>query len=129
MREQKRPYRIAFVPEVVCWTDAPESWRGLRNQRARWEQGALETIVEHRRMLFNPRYGRIGLIGMPLIVIEDVLGPPCELFGYLLIPILYFLGIGSGTVVLACSEPRLVLEPWRLRKCSSDGRQVHATFS
>lgn len=101
MREQKRPYRIAFVPEVVCWTDAPESWRGLRNQRARWEQGALETIVEHRRMLFNPRYGRIGLIGMPLIVIEDVLGPPCELFGYLLIPILYFLGIGSGTVVLA----------------------------
>ncbi|HKT77700.1 MAG TPA: glycosyltransferase [Sphingobium sp.] len=101
MREQKRPYRISFVPEVVCWTDAPENWRGLRNQRARWEQGALETVVEHRRMLFNPRYGRIGLVALPLIVIEDVLGPPCELFGYLLIPLLYLLGIESGTIVLA----------------------------
>lgn len=101
MREAGRPYRVAFVPEVVCWTDAPETWRGLRNQRARWEQGALETIVEHRRMLCNPRYGRIGLVGMPLLIIEDVLGPPCELFGYLLIPLLYFMGVGSATTMLA----------------------------
>ena len=100
-REAKRPYRIGFVPEIVCWTDAPETWRGLRNQRARWEQGALETITRHARMIGNPRYGRIGMIGLPLIVIEDVLGPPCELFGYLLIPLLYFMGIESGAVVLA----------------------------
>ncbi|WP_255326502.1 hypothetical protein [Sphingobium sp. EM0848] len=52
-------------------------------------------------MLANPRYGRIGLVSMPLIVIEDVLGPPCELFGYLLIPLLWLMGIESGTVVLA----------------------------
>lgn len=49
----------------------------------------------------NPRYGRIGMVGLPLIVIEDVLGPPCELFGYLLIPLLYFMGIETGAVVLA----------------------------
>ena len=130
MREEKRPYRVAFVPEVVCWTDAPESWWGLRNQRARWEQGALETILEHRRMLFNPRYGRIGMIGMPLIVIEDVLGPPCELFGYLLIPLLYLMGIESGTIVLAffsitvlfgtaISLGTLALEEMQLRRTPS----------
>lgn len=101
MREAKRPYRITFVPEIVCWTDAPATWRGLRNQRARWEQGALETITRHARMIGNPRYGRIGMVGLPLIVIEDVLGPPCELFGYLLIPLLYFMGIETGAVVLA----------------------------
>lgn len=130
MREEKRPYRIGFIPEVVCWTDAPESWKGLRNQRARWEQGALETIVRHRRMLFNPRYGRIGMVGMPLIVMEDVLGPPCELFGYLLIPILYFMGIESATVVLAffsltvlfgiaISLGTLALEEMQLRRTPS----------
>ncbi|WP_066583873.1 glycosyltransferase family 2 protein [Sphingomonas pruni] len=101
MREAKKPYRITFVPEIVCWTDAPTTWTGLRNQRARWEQGALETIERHARMIFNPRYGRVGMVGLPLIVIEDVLGPPCELFGYVLIPILYFMGIASGDVVLA----------------------------
>ena len=101
MREQRRPYRIGFVPEVVCWTEAPAEWEGLRNQRSRWEQGALETLVRHRRMILNPRYGRIGLVGMPLIVIEDVLGPPCELFGYLVVPLLYALGLTSGTMVVA----------------------------
>ena len=130
MREEKRPYRVAFGPEVGCWTDAPERWWGLRNQRARWEQGALETILEHRRMLFNPRYGRIGMIGMPLIVIEDVLGPPCELFGYLLIPLLYLMGIESGTIVLAffsitvlfgtaISLGTLALEEMQLRRTPS----------
>lgn len=101
MREQRRPYRVAFVPEVVCWTEAPSDWEGLRNQRSRWEQGALETLVKHRRMLFNPRYGRVGMVGLPLLVIEDVLGPPCEIFGYLVLPLLYLLGLTSGEVVLA----------------------------
>lgn len=58
MREQKRDYSIAFVPEVVCWTEAPETLEGLRNQRSRWQQGALETLVRHRKMLCNPHYPR-----------------------------------------------------------------------
>lgn len=101
MREQKRPYRIEFVPEVVCWTEAPETLPGLRNQRARWEQGALETLAFHRRMLCNPRYGRIGMVAMPLLVLEDLLGPPMELAGYLVIPICFFLGILSPELALA----------------------------
>lgn len=130
MREQRRPYRVAFVPEVVCWTEAPHDWEGLRNQRSRWEQGALETLVRHRRMLFNPRYGRVGMIGLPLLVIEDVLGPPCEIFGYLLVPLLYLLGLTSGEVVVAffsltvlfgaaISLGTLALEEMQLRRTPS----------
>jgi cellulose synthase/poly-beta-1,6-N-acetylglucosamine synthase-like glycosyltransferase len=130
MREQHRPYRVAFVPEVVCWTEAPYDWEGLRNQRSRWEQGALETLVRHRRMLLNPRYGRVGMIGLPLLVIEDVLGPPCEIFGYLLVPLLYLLGLTSGEVVIAffsltvlfgaaVSLGTLALEEMQLRRTPS----------
>lgn len=130
MREQKRRYRIGFVPEVVCWTEAPGDLAGLRNQRSRWEQGAIETLAEHRRMLFNPRYGRIGMVGLPIILLEDVLGPPCELFGYLSIPILYALGISSGSTLLAflsltvlfgtaLSLGTLVLEELQLRRTPS----------
>ena len=51
MRDHKRPYTIGFVPEVVCWTEAPTTLAGLRNQRARWQQGALETLARHWRMV------------------------------------------------------------------------------
>ena len=101
MREQQRPYHIAFIPEVVCWTEAPAELKGLRNQRARWQQGALETLVRHRSMIGNPRYGRIGVLAMPLLILEDVLGPPAELLGYLLLPIAWALGILAPDIAIA----------------------------
>ena len=100
MREQKREYTIGFVPEIVCWTEAPTTWAGLRNQRARWQQGALETLIRHRRMIFNPRYGRIGMFSMFQLVVEDVIGPPTELIGYLVIPAALLLGVMDPTMVI-----------------------------
>lgn len=101
MREQKRDYAIEFVPDIVCWTEAPADLAGLKGQRARWQQGALETLVRHRRMMCNPRYGRIGLIGMPQLFIEDVIGPPAELIGYLVMPAAVLLGILDPIVMIA----------------------------
>ncbi|PSJ42104.1 glycosyltransferase family 2 protein [Allosphingosinicella deserti] len=91
-REEKRPYRIAFIPEPVCWTEVPESFAILGRQRARWQRGALETFFRHRRMLFNPRYGRVGFIGFGHILLVDVVGPVVEVLGYFLIPLLWLLG-------------------------------------
>lgn len=94
-RRQRRPYRIAFTPEPVCWTEAPETWSVLARQRARWHRGALETFFRHRDMILNPRYGRIGLLGFGHILLVDVLGPLIELFGYALIPAFWLLGVLS----------------------------------
>ncbi|WP_199799741.1 glycosyltransferase family 2 protein [Pseudoblastomonas halimionae] len=101
LRDKQVPYSFDFVPEIVCWTEAPATLGGLRNQRARWQQGALETLNRHRSMLFNPRYGRIGILMMPQIVLEDVLGPPAELIGYIVFPAAYLLGVLSGEAALA----------------------------
>lgn len=101
MRDRQEPYSIGFVPEIVCWTEAPVTLAGLRNQRARWQQGALETVALHRSMLFNRRYGRIGLVMMPQLVLEDVIGPPSELIGYFVFPVAYAMGLLSGEAALA----------------------------
>lgn len=101
LRDRGEPYRMDFVPEVVCWTEAPATMGGLRNQRARWQQGALETLRWHRGMLFRKRYGRIGSVAMPLMILEDIIGPPAELIGYLIFPIGAALGILSPASALA----------------------------
>lgn len=99
-RERKIPYRVVFVPEPVCWTEAPESLTVLGRQRARWQRGALETFFRHRKMIFNPRYGRIGAMAFGNVLLVDVLGPVIEALGYLLIPAFYL----SGTLSLAYLE-------------------------
>ncbi|MGA0605375.1 glycosyltransferase [Phenylobacterium sp. VNQ135] len=100
-RQQKRPYRVAFVHEPVCWTECPEDLRILGRQRARWHRGALETFFRHRDMLFSPRYGRLGFLGFGYILLVDVLGPFVELMGYLLIPAFWLLGILNTEYLLA----------------------------
>lgn len=101
MRDQGLSYRIAFVPEPVCWTEAPESLSVLGRQRSRWHRGALETFERHWPMLFIPRYGRVGAIGFGYILLVDVLGPVVEALGYLLIPLFWMAGLLSVDYLLA----------------------------
>jgi cellulose synthase/poly-beta-1,6-N-acetylglucosamine synthase-like glycosyltransferase len=100
-REAGKPYKIAFVPEPVCWTEAPETLAVLARQRARRHRGALETFVRHRKMAFNPKYGAVGMIGFGWIVLADVIGPPTEVMGYVLIPLWWSMGALSLDYLLA----------------------------
>ena len=99
--DAKRPYRIAFAPEPVCWTEAPENLKILSRQRARWHRGALEVFDRHRAMAFNPKYGAVGFIGFGSIILVDVLGPIAETLGYILIPLWCLLGLLSVDYLLA----------------------------
>lgn len=99
--ENRIPYHVVSVPEPVCWTEAPESVRVLSRQRRRWQRGALETFFRHRSMLFNPRYGKVGTIGMPFSLLIDVLGPLAEVLGYILVPVLWASGLLEPAYALA----------------------------
>lgn len=99
--EQGIPYRIVTAPAPVCWTEAPDTLRILGSQRRRWQRGSLETFFRHRHLLFNPRYGRIGMIGMPFALLVDVLGPIAEVVGYVSVPLLYFTGLLNVDYALA----------------------------
>ncbi len=85
LRDRKIRYRIVFLPDPVCWTEAPETLRTLGRQRNRWQRGLIDTLKIHRRMCLNPRYGRIGLLAMPYFVLIELLGPLIELSGYLFV--------------------------------------------
>jgi cellulose synthase/poly-beta-1,6-N-acetylglucosamine synthase-like glycosyltransferase len=82
-RDARRQYRIVYVADPVCWTEAPGKVTFLRRQRRRWHRGCLETLLIHRRMLLNPRYRVVGLIALPSMLLFEVLGPLIELSGYL----------------------------------------------
>ncbi len=82
-RERRLEYQIAFVPDPVAWTESPTRLAILRRQRDRWQRGLIESLLRHRVMLFNPRYGRIGLVAYPYFFLLEMLGPLIETGGYL----------------------------------------------
>ncbi len=82
-RERREPFRIAFDPNPLCWTQAPEDLRSLQAQRSRWRRGLLQVLWRHRIMIGNPRYGTVGLGALPYITFFEGLGPLLEVGGYL----------------------------------------------
>jgi cellulose synthase/poly-beta-1,6-N-acetylglucosamine synthase-like glycosyltransferase len=72
---------VCFVPEPVCWTEAPETLKVLRRQRVRWARGLFEILTMHGRMIGRPSYGTVGMAAMPATLMFELLGPVIELTG------------------------------------------------
>lgn len=79
--ERKRKYRITYLPDIVAWTEAPETIKTLGKQRLRWYKGTTQNIWQYRHMWFNPKYGSIGLFVCPMTVFEKI-APIIELSGF-----------------------------------------------
>jgi cellulose synthase/poly-beta-1,6-N-acetylglucosamine synthase-like glycosyltransferase len=101
LRARDEEYRIAFVPEPVCWTEAPEDIRTLGNQRRRWQRGLGQTLWRHRGMLVNPRYGVIGLAAMPYFLLFEFLGSLLEVTGIFIVAAAWLLDLVSLPFLLA----------------------------
>jgi cellulose synthase/poly-beta-1,6-N-acetylglucosamine synthase-like glycosyltransferase len=99
-REKKKPYLIVFVPEPVCWTEVPESWKVLHRQRNRWQRGTVESLMAHDKMLFHPKCGGPGWFSLPYFVVFEMLGPVVEMAGYVFTVAGIFLGIISVKIAL-----------------------------
>jgi len=87
------PYEMPFIPDPVAWTEVPEAGRFLARQRERWHRGLLSAMWQYKGMLFNPRYGRVGLIGVPFYTLGEALAPLVEVLGYVITVVGFAFGI------------------------------------
>ena len=99
--ENNIPYRVKFIPDPAAWTECPESMKVLSRQRDRWQRGLVESLMRHRKLLLNPRYGRIGLFAFPYFFFLEMLGPLIELGGYATFTIAVILGRASSVYIVA----------------------------
>jgi cellulose synthase/poly-beta-1,6-N-acetylglucosamine synthase-like glycosyltransferase len=75
-------YRVAFVPDPVCWTEVPTTTRALGSQRSRWQNGLADLLIHNWDITLNPAYGRIGMIAIPYQWLFELLAPLFEVFGW-----------------------------------------------
>ncbi len=80
-REHDVPYTIAYATDAICWTQVPEKWKDLRKQRRRWHIGLFQSMITHRRILGNPKYGLVSYISYLYFLIYELLSPYIEIFG------------------------------------------------
>lgn len=81
-RERRIPYRIRYLPDPICWTEAPEDLGTLGSQRSRWQRGLAESLTRHAPLALSPRAGAAGLLAWPFMALFEWIGPLIELAGY-----------------------------------------------
>lgn len=97
----KKRYHIAFIPDPVCWTEAPEDIRTLRNQRIRWQRGLLESLTKNSRLAFSKDSRVVGWLAYPFMLIFEGIGPLLEVLAYLLSAYFYLVDAVSVEFTIA----------------------------
>lgn len=101
MEERDLPYRVTYIPDPLCWTEAPTSTKILGRQRNRWTRGTIETMKFHRKMFFNPRYGLLGMLSYPYWFFFEMVAPLIEFFGMLVFVFLVLIGAVNWSMFIA----------------------------
>ncbi|MCO7247618.1 glycosyltransferase [Halomonas sp. Mc5H-6] len=94
-REKRLPYRIHYLPDPICWTEAPEDIATLGKQRSRWQRGLAESLSRHTKLAVTRRGGPPGWLAWPFMALFEWLGPMIELGGYLFMLVGFSLGVIS----------------------------------
>ena len=92
MTDNKKKYKVVYIPDPLCWTEAPADYKVLARQRSRWMRGTMETLWTHRKLFFNPKYGLLGVLSYPFWFFFEWLAPIVEFLG--LIYFLFLIAIG-----------------------------------
>ncbi len=98
--EAGQRHRVLFVPDAVAWTEVPETVAVLGRQRDRWHRGLADVLWRHRRLIGNPKYGAMGLVGLPYFLIVELLAPVTELLGWVALAVWVLMGALNAKVAL-----------------------------
>ncbi len=71
---KEKEYKIMMLPYNAAWTEGPDNTKALLLQRNRWQRVVIEVVLEHKHMLFNPKYGAFGCLTLPYYALYEVAG-------------------------------------------------------
>lgn len=92
-REHNIPYSIRYETDAICWTQAPEKLSDLCKQRRRWHIGLFQTMMRHRKLFMNPKYGLVGLISYLYFLVYELFSPYIEVFGLITVVLAFFVDL------------------------------------
>lgn len=93
MLENKLPYTVCYIPDPLCWTEAPEDFKIFKKQRSRWMRGTIETLSFHKKMFLNPKYKLLGMLSVPYWTLFEFLAPGIEFIGLVVTLLFIFFGL------------------------------------
>jgi poly-beta-1,6-N-acetyl-D-glucosamine synthase len=84
-----------------AFTEVPSSWKILYKQRIRWGTGTFQTILKHKDIFNNPRYGKLHSFVFP-IMLFSLFNPLASFLSLVAAGLLIFTGGALLFAEMAC---------------------------
>lgn len=78
---------VSSSSSAHAYTEVPSSWKSLYKQRVRWGTGTFQTLVKHKDIFANNRYGALHSFVFPIMLFS--------LFN----PLASFIALGAGLMI------------------------------
>ena len=79
---------VSSSSEAHAYTEVPSTWKSLYRQRIRWSTGTFQTLIKHKDIFGNQRYGALHNFVFPIILFS------------LFSPLASFISLGAGIVLM-----------------------------
>ncbi len=66
---------VRSCTEAIAVTEAPETFQMFMRQRFRWTYGIMQSFWKNKDAFLNPRFGALGMIALPNLLIFQILMP------------------------------------------------------
>ena len=94
--KNKEEYYIAYAPDANCYTQAPDTLKGLKTQRRRWQTGLIHSMSIHRDMFL----GRRWFLAKTYFLLFEMITPIMELLGLVIITISFILNLINSDFII-----------------------------
>lgn len=92
-------WRVEYEDQAIAWSEAPESWRDLTQQRYRWTRGILQAIRKRKGLFLRPFPDFPLWISTVQLGFEAIVWPVMNVFAHLFFAIVAIL-FGAGELIL-----------------------------
>jgi peptidoglycan-N-acetylglucosamine deacetylase len=72
---RRNGWKILYDEEAIGRTEVPDTVEALIRQRFRWTFGTLQAVWKHRDTAGKPRYGTLGWVAIPNIILFQIVLP------------------------------------------------------
>ena len=79
--KNNKDYYIAYSPDANCYTQAPDTLKGLKTQRRRWQIGLIHSMNIHKDMFLDKKW----FLAKTYFLLFEMITPIMELLGIVII--------------------------------------------
>jgi len=99
IKKKYKRYKLIFVPNAICYTECPSTFKDLLSQRIRWQKGFIDCLLHYKKSFFV----NLGAPVSIYMLVDSLILGTLNAFPTMLVPIVILLNHNYGITLFFLS--------------------------